>query len=56
MGWHEVRRWLGDIVDALLPPVSNRGRPWEQPVNPDTVFCLLCRDWHPPDNCGGEWP
>jgi hypothetical protein len=56
MGWHQVKRLLGNIVEALLSPLSYKGHPWEQPVTPDTVFCLLCRDWHPPDNCAGDWP
>jgi hypothetical protein len=32
------------------------GRPWEQDLGGPYVFCTLCRDWHPPGNCGGEWP
>lgn len=32
------------------------GRPFEHEIGGGYVFCELCRDWHPPNNCAGEWP
>jgi hypothetical protein len=31
-------------------------RSFEQDSGGGYVFCQLCRDWHPPNNCAGEWP
>jgi hypothetical protein len=31
-------------------------RYWEADAGGGYVFCELCRDWHPPNNCAGEWP
>jgi hypothetical protein len=50
---------LGELIALVLswwraprPP----SRTWEQDAGGGYVFCQLCRDWHPPANCAGEWP
>jgi hypothetical protein len=43
-------------VFAWFRTTRPEGRPWEQDLGGDYVFYTLCRDWHPPNNCAGEWP
>jgi hypothetical protein len=37
-------------------PPRPEGRAYEDDSGGDYVFCGLCRDWHPPNNCAGSWP
>jgi hypothetical protein len=50
---------IGELVAAVIawwrtPRPEHRS--FEQDAGGGYVFCQLCRDWHPPNNCAGEWP
>lgn len=45
----------GGLLRALRGGSAEEVEPFQQRLAPGVVFCELCRDWHPPQNCAGEW-